>query len=207
MRTRAAPILSLAWLLALGCAPAWPPSAPASGPRPPEATAPPPPGECARVVRIEVSKSRRALSAHCEGGGTVEMAAAFGRDPHGPKLAEGDHRTPEGVYRISGPARASRFHRFLPIDYPSPRDAERALAQGRIDRADLGRILEAHLLGEAPPADTPLGGGLGFHGEGPRWRGDSVDLDWTYGCVALSDADIDFLAERVEIGTEVVIEP
>lgn len=135
------------------------------------------------------------------------MIAAMGRDPEGSKLRAGDFRTPEGRYRVVGPARPSRFHRFIPIDYPSREDAQQALAEGRISRRDYERLLAAAQRQEPPPVDTALGGGLGFHGEGPRWRGESAHLDWTYGCVAVSDADIDFLAQRVEIGTEVWIHP
>ena len=79
--------------------------------------------------------------------------------------------------------------------------------QGRISEEDFWRIWAAHQRGETPPSDTPLGGALGFHGEGERWRGDSADLDWTFGCVAMTDAEIDFLAERLEPGTPVEILP
>ncbi|MEN8182484.1 MAG: L,D-transpeptidase [Myxococcota bacterium] len=162
---------------------------------------------CLRVTQIEVSKSERRLRARCEGGAVVEMTAALGREPFGPKRDAGDWRTPEGSYRISEPPRSSRFHVFIPIDYPSPEDAEAALEKGRISERVYQRIVAAHARSEPPPDDTALGGGLGFHGEGKRWRGDSVDLDWTYGCVGLADADIDFLAERIEVGTPVEILP
>ena len=56
-----------------------------------------------------------------------------------------------------------------------------------------------------PPPDTPLGGLLGLHGEGARWRGDSKQLDWTYGCIALPDAELDFVIARVRKGTPLTI--
>ena len=152
-------------------------------------------------------KHERRLLAHCERGATVELPVALGREPVGPKLRAGDRRTPEGRYRISGPARAGRYHRFLPIDYPGVADAEAARNEGRLSSADHGRIVEAHAQGRMPPQNTALGGDLGLHGEGDRWRGDSRDLDWTYGCVALADEDLDFVIERVRIGTPVVILP
>jgi hypothetical protein len=197
-----------AWLLAAACAPAPPPlPPPPPPPLPPSIPEIPPPPPCARVAHIEVIKSLRLLRAHCEGGRVVEMTVALGRETAGAKQSAGDSRTPEGRYRVSGPPRSSRFHLFVPIDYPSVEDAESARADGRISAAAYARILAAHERGEAPPDDTPLGGHLGFHGEGDRWRGDSVDLDWTYGCVAVTDADIGFLAERTPVGTPVVIEP
>jgi len=200
-------------LLLLGASCATTPPPPLPVPPPPEAPVPalpeplPDVAPCRHVERIEVRKGERRLRAHCEGGAVVELVVALGRDDTGPKLRAGDWRTPEGRYRIAGPARPSRFHLFLPIDYPSVEDAERALAEGRLSRADHRRILDAHARGARPPADTALGGDLGFHGEGERWRGDSLHLDWTYGCVALSDPDLDFLVERVDPETIVEIAP
>jgi murein L,D-transpeptidase YafK len=158
-------------------------------------------------VRIEVRKRERTLSAHCEGGAVHRMTAALGRE-RGDKLSAGDDRTPEGLYRVSGPARRSRFHLFIPIGYPSGDDARAALDDGRISARDHARILYAETFGRPPPVDTPLGSGLGLHGEGARWRGESAGLDWTNGCVAVTDAEIEFLGARVEVGkTEVSIEP
>lgn len=206
--TRRARPGQLALWLAVACAPTAPVPPALEPPAPVARPVAPAPGPCLQVARIEVSKGERRLRAHCEGGAVVEMTVALGREPEGPKRDSGDWRTPEGTYRISEPPRPSpRFHLFIAIDYPSVADAELALAQARISRADYEIIVAAHDQGTPPPGDTALGGGLGFHGEGERWRGDSVDLDWTYGCVALTDAEIDFLAERVEVGTPVVILP
>lgn len=166
---------------------------------------PPPP--CARIVRIEVWKAERTLRAYCKRGAVISMRVALGRDELGPKEESGDWRTPEGRYHIAGEARPGRFHLFLPIDYPSADDADRALAEGRLTSDDHARIAEAHARGLPPPADTALGGDLGFHGEGDRWRGDSRDLDWTYGCIAVTDAEIEFLSDRVEPGVSVRIHP
>jgi len=188
----------------------------ACGPRPapvPEVLAPPealspllPP--CHRIERIEVSRSRRLLQATCEGGGRLELRVALGRDGKAPKRSAGDLRTPEGLYRISGPPRSSwRYHLFIPIDYPAIADAEVALGEGRLSGREYWRIRDAHDRGEAPPPDTVLGGDIGFHGEGKRWRGDSEHLDWTYGCIAMSDTDVERLAERVEVGVPVAIVP
>jgi len=165
----------------------------------------PPP--CERIVAISVSKRERRLRVQCEGGSLVEMAVALGRGEGGPKRQMGDARTPEGHYRLSGPARASRFHRFIPFDYPSVSDAATAHTEGRLADGDYRRIEAAHANGEVPPADTALGGHLGIHGEGERWRGDSRLLDWTLGCIGLADADVDFIAARSAVGTPVEIFP
>jgi murein L,D-transpeptidase YafK len=162
---------------------------------------------CERVVLVEIWKGERRLRAVCGDGSERVFSVALGREPMGDKRSAGDSRTPEGRYRIAGPARESRFHRFLPIDFPNPEDAAQAFAVGRISRAERDAIFAAHRDRELPPQDTGLGGDLGFHGEGPEWRGMSPDLDWTYGCIAMSDAEIDFLVERVTLETRVRIHP
>jgi hypothetical protein len=139
------------------------------------------------------------------GGAVVTLPVALGRGLAGPKESQGDQRTPEGDYRVVGEARSSRFHRFVLIDYPSPLDADRGLADARITAADHARIVDAHERGAVPPFDTPLGGDIRFHGEGRRWEGESQALDWTFGCIALSDADLDFLLARMPAGTPVTI--
>jgi len=146
------------------------------------------------------------LDAWCQEGGLRSFAVALSRNPEGAKRARGDERTPEGDYHVAGAARASRFHLFLPIDYPSPGDADRALAAREISQHTHRRILAAHAAGRMPPQDTRLGGLLGFHGEGERWRGD-LDLDWTEGCVALSNDAMSWLAKRAKRGTPVRIRP
>jgi len=179
----------------------------------PEAQAPGHPGAddaprvCDHVVRIDVWKDERSLIVSCESGAQLRWTAAIGRERSGAKLLSGDLRTPEGRYQIAGPVEPSRFHGFIPIDYPSVDDADRALAEGRLSPADHDRIAAAHRSGELPPADTPLGGKIGIHGEGPRWSGESEFLDWTYGCIAITDAQLDFLAPRVSTGVTVEIHP
>jgi hypothetical protein len=175
---------------------------------PPEVVAVPPPAPlppCERIAALEVRKSERVLLAVCVGGRVLSYPIALSREP-GHKRARGDRRTPEGVYRVAAPARPSRFHRFLPIDYPSLADALAAYADGRISAEERDAIAHAHLEGRLPPQDTGLGGHLGFHGEGSRWRGD-LDLDWTEGCFALTDDAIEAVSARAPPGTPVEILP
>jgi murein L,D-transpeptidase YafK len=155
---------------------------------------------------VVVGKRARALRASGAGGGERSWTIALGREPLGPKRLAGDSRTPEGEYHLMRWS-ASRFHRFLWIDYPSPADADAALTSALISYQEHAAILEARREGRLPPQDTPLGGQLGLHGEGRRWRGDSQHLDWTFGCIAMSDAQIDFLIERAPPGTPLSIEP
>jgi hypothetical protein len=162
---------------------------------------------CPRIAHILVRKSEHQLVARCDPGPVIVMRVALGRAPVGTKLARGDQRTPEGNYRVSGPARVSRFHRLIPIDYPSRRDADSALASGTITAREHARIVARRAHDRPPPQNTALGGHLGLHGEGSAWQGESAGLDWTYGCIAVRDQEIDFLAERVRRGTPVWIQP
>jgi murein L,D-transpeptidase YafK len=199
---RATAVLAAAVLLACAGPPKPPPSMPGTAAHLPM----PASNRCPRIERLEVRKSERALIVSCSGGARLRFSVALSREPVGAKLRRGDDRVPEGDYRIIGPARPSRFHRFLPIDYPASADAARGLAAGVISRADYQAIVQAHRVGRPPPQDTALGGHLGFHGEGERWRGD-LGLDWTDGCIAVADETIDLLAARAPPGTPVRIVP
>jgi hypothetical protein len=129
---------------------------------------------CPRIAHIEVRKSERRLVARCNPGPALVMKIALGRQPVGPKTRKGDQRTPEGSYVVSGPATRNRFHRFIPIDYPSRHDADVGLESGTISAAEHARIVVRRSHDRPPPQDTALGGELGLHGEGPRWQGESA---------------------------------
>lgn len=117
----------------------------------------------------------------------------------GPKVREGDRKTPEGRYRIVNRHDRGPFTLWLGLNYPSAADAERGLREGLVSRSERDAIVAADRLGAPPPAKTKLGGDVGIHGGGAT--------DWTFGCIALDDADIRALWEAVPDGTEVIIEP
>ena len=141
------------------------------------------------------------------GRGGAKLAGGPGREPVGPKRQAGDSRTPEGEYHLRSRGWDSRFHLFLIIDYPSREDGAAGLRAGLISPDTYGEILEAHDRDVLPPQNTALGGIVGLHGEGARWSGDSEHLNWTNGCIAMSDAQIDFLAAHSPSGTLVTISP
>ena len=166
-----------------------------------------PPGDCLRIVGLSIDKSERRLSATCATGQVKTFRVALGQLPLGYKREMRDLRTPEGFYRIAEPPRGSRFHVFMLLDYPSLADADRALSNGDISPRTYLRIARAVARGELPPQDTLLGGLIGIHGEGRDHKGESQSTDWTLGCIALSDADAEYIAFRVDVGTPVKIEP
>ena len=117
----------------------------------------------------------------------------------------GDETTPLGVFRITWIDRHSRFGTFYGIDYPSAGIARRAYAEGIISRSERDSILKALQQHRIPPSHTPLGGRLGIHGIG---RGDPdihKTVNWTDGCVALTNPQIRQLSRWMHIGTRVVI--
>ncbi len=116
-----------------------------------------------------------------------------------------DERTPLGDYRISEIRRSSRFHLFLGLDYPSMDDAKRAFGEGRIDSNEFTRIRDALQRGDHPPQDTSLGGNLGFHGIGNGSPEIHASFNWTNGCIALTNEQIEILAALVSVGTPVRI--
>jgi murein L,D-transpeptidase YafK len=131
-----------------------------------------------------------------------KFRVALGTNSTARKLLRGDHRTPEGHYYICEKRPQSRFHRFLGISYPNVDDAERAFAAHLISADDWAALFFATLRRTTPPSQTALGGHVGIHGYGGH---EPVPFDWTAGCIAVSDADIDYLYDHVPIGTRVII--
>jgi murein L,D-transpeptidase YafK len=111
---------------------------------------------------------------------------ALGRSP-GAKQKQGDLRTPEGVYVIDGRNAKSSCHRSLHISYPNATDRERA-----------------RKLGLSPGGDISIHGlpnGQGYIGAAHR------NYDWTYGCIAVTDEEIEEIWKLVDNGTPIEIRP
>ncbi len=144
---------------------------------------------------IEIRKGERVLLWR---GRTYRIA--LGTSPEGHKEREGDGKTPEGEYFVCTKNEKSKFHRSLGLSYPNAEDAHRALDTGRISQTEYSAILSAQAENRRPPWDTPLGGFIMIHGGG-------TDGDWTKGCIALEDADMDILFAEVPMGTAVRILP
>jgi len=130
------------------------------------------------------------------------LTVALGKDPMAGKLYRGDGRTPEGRYYICEKRANSRFRRFLGISYPNIDDAEKAYTDHLISADEWADIFFANLQQAVPPASTALGGRVGIHGYGGR---EEIPVDWTEGCIAVTDADIDYLYDVVPLGTPVII--
>jgi len=117
----------------------------------------------------------------------------------------GDGMTPLGHYRIAWITSEHTFGQFLGIDYPDVDTARRAASSGDISHAQLQAIEIAHRNGELPPQNTPLGGYVGLHGVGQGDPEMHRQMNWTQGCVALDNAQLDALMKWVRLGMEVRI--
>ncbi|GAB6067235.1 hypothetical protein JCM13664_05530 [Methylothermus subterraneus] len=117
----------------------------------------------------------------------------------------GDHKTPLGVFRIGWVKESSRYHRFFGLNYPTLAHATRSWRQGWLDDRTYRSLIRANFEGRVPPQDTPLGGFVGIHGVGKADPSIHGVFNWTQGCIALTDAQIDRLSRWVGVGTPVVI--
>ena len=118
---------------------------------------------------------------------------------------QGDNKTPLGSYRIGWINRESRYYIFLGLTYPDLPAADRALQEGRIDVSQWLAIRDAHRAGVTPSQYTPLGGYIGIHGLGNGDLEVHQQYNWTNGCVALTNDQLDELLRYVRIGTQVEI--
>lgn len=184
--------LLLAILLALGLRGAPPPRPPLESPvRPPS---------CAKGPCILVEKAARRLILYRDGVESRRFRVGLGFSPVGAKGTQGDGKTPEGHYRICRKNPKSRFHLSLGLDYPNAADAEAGMKAGRIGRAERDSIVAASRGRGCPPWGTSLGGEIFIHGCGSS-------SDWTLGCIALDDPDMDLLYAECPVGTPVEIRP
>lgn len=125
---------------------------------------------------------------------------ALGFEPEGDKEHEGDGKTPEGEFFVAVKNPKSKYFLSLGLSYPNLKHAASGVAKGLISQAERDDILKAHRENRLPPQKTRLGGEIYIHGGGTLW-------DWTEGCAALENKDIEDVFRSVEIGTKVFIEP
>ncbi len=152
-----------------------------------------------KAPKIVIKKAKKKLFLYSEEKLLRTYPVKLGFNPVGDKVRQGDKRTPEGSYYICMKNPRSKYYLSLGLSYPSIEDAERGLEQKLITKSDRDRIIERISKKSTPPWDTPLGGEIFIHGGGETW-------DWTYGCVALCNKDIEELFKVVALGTEVVIQ-
>ena len=137
--------------------------------------------------KILIEKKARRLMLISKGEVLKTYKIALGGNPNGPKERQGDNKTPEGTYVIDSRNKDSRYHLSLHISYPNERDKKRA-----------------HELGVSP------GDNIMIHGikKGFSWVGDAQsEVDWTKGCIAVTDEEIEEIDKLTPNGTTVEIRP
>lgn len=159
-----------------------------------EATATRPLPASTRIDRLVAYKSEHRLEAWSGENLVKTYRIAIGAGGAGPKRYEGDRRTPEGVYRIDRRHHSRRYHRFLHISYPNDDDRR--------------RYAELLARGEVPDG-AGIGGDIGVHGESnvPSERPLERGVDWTDGCIAVSNAEIEELYRAVVPNAVIEIRP
>lgn len=144
-----------------------------------------PPG--AQADRVVVDKRAHTLTLLDHGRPLKTYRVSLGAHPDGPKRQEGDERTPEGVYVLDYRKADSRAHRALHISYPDSADVAQARARGVAP----GGLIMIH----------GISNGLGWLGRLHRL------VDWTDGCVAVTDWEMDEIWRAVPAGTPIEIRP
>jgi murein L,D-transpeptidase YafK len=140
-----------------------------------------------KADHIVVLKSERKLILMHDGKPLKTYRVSLGGEPVGPKTRRGDHKTPEGTYTIDRRNVHSQYHKALHVSYPAASD-----------------VAHAHQLHASP------GGDIMIHGLPNGWGwlgGGHLAHDWTDGCIAVTDEEIDEIWKLVPDGTPIEIKP
>lgn len=140
-----------------------------------------------KIDSIIVHKSKRKLFVYANGELLKTYTISLGGNPIGDKEYEGDKKTPEGIYYINDKNPNSGYHKNLGISYPNKRDIEQAKKLSK----PVGGDIKIHGLKNR----------TGVIGKLHRW------FDWTLGCIALTNNEMDELYYSVPIGTKIEILP
>ena len=141
----------------------------------------------ANIDSLIVNKSEHQLLAYSEGKLLKTYSVSFGAHPIGHKEFEGDEKTPEGLYTINAKNDKSGYHKNLGISYPNAKDIAHAREIGK----PAGGNIKIHALKNE----------LGFINKLQRW------VNWTNGCIAVTNSEMDELYTAVKIGTTITINP
>ncbi len=140
-----------------------------------------------KIDKLVVTKSKRIMEAYSKGELIKTYKISLGKNPQGDKEFEGDKKTPEGAYAINDKNPNSGYHKNLGVSYPNSDDVKEA----KMKDVKPGGEIKIHGLKNR----------IGFMGKFHRL------FNWTAGCIAVTDQEIDKLYSSVSIGTPVIINP
>ena len=145
------------------------------------------------ATSILIEKSQKRLTLYYQEQPIKSYPLVLGNDPVGDKRQEGDYKTPEGMFKIRDLYPHPQWSKFIWIDYPTAESWDKHLEAKR-----QGLI----------PASTTIGGEIGIHGV-PRGGDYLIDenKNWTWGCIALKNQDVDEIYDWLQVGTTVEIIP
>lgn len=144
------------------------------------------------TVYLVIDKSEYELKVFDDEGWYATYPVVFGNKNLSDKMAEGDRRTPEGNFKIISKRPHQKWHKMLMLDYPN--------------KESWAKFSERKAKGLIPK-NAKIGGGIAIHG---TWPNDNIVVDdfqnWTNGCVALKNEDLDELETFLPVGTQVIIQ-
>jgi murein L,D-transpeptidase YafK len=152
------------------------------------------------AARLVIRKRARTIELFADGKKIGRYKMALGFSPVAKKEVEGDGRTPEGDFYIFTKNDKSGYHLSLGLSYPNIQDAKRGLTTQLITRNEYNEIVAAIGKRAKPPQHTRLGGEIYIHGGGTAG-------DWTDGCIAVDDGDMEEIFEIATVGMTVTILP
>lgn len=139
------------------------------------------------VDEVLVYKSKNLMQLKRNGRVVKSYKVVFGKNPIGHKQYEGDQRTPEGRYTLNWKKKNSTYYRAIQVSYPNAADRARAKRMGR-----------------------SAGGAIMIHGQKPHWKGIEkylTRMNWTDGCIAVTNPEMDEIWAMVNPGTPIEIFP
>jgi len=158
---------------------------------------------------VLVEKAANKMTVFYQGNPVKSFLCVSGVNPQGDKQRQGDNRTPEGQFFITEKDRLNDHpylgRKWLGLSYPTPVHAQNGLENNLINSDQYNEIVGATAQKVLPPQNTALGGWIGIHGG--REDLTKQGLNWTEGCLALQDADLEVLYSMVQYGTPVIIVP
>ncbi len=140
-----------------------------------------------KITSIHIIKHLRAMYLKNDESIVKKYTIALGKQPIGAKQFEGDYKTPEGEYTIYHKSTQSEFYKSLGISYPNEKETEFAQSQQKHP-----------------------GGQIRIHGFKNDFIGDQTEgkkTDWTAGCIAVTNVEMDEIYELIDINTPIIIDP
>lgn len=158
-------------------------------------------------IWIRISKRKKSVYVYQGVHLLKKIPADFGNNIVSDKVQRGalespdDWRTPEGTFFVVSKNPESKYYKAFVLNYPNAEDARRGYKQGLISKEEYQSIVLAEQNHQIPPMNTMLGGWIEIHGNGT-----GGGTNWTQGCIAITNEEMDALWDMIQVGTPVLTE-